>query len=370
MSMINRASLPEEFFDVTSASMLVQPEPQYFYAGLAKASVGAALTLAMGAGLGLPGRQIPNTGAAYTQPGADRLGLAQADAPMAQSIMTVAELGKQVGHTVRLNRPKYGSGGFTLASREISSGTVISTTAIDLSSEQTAISLKRYGGPYDPTANAGQGGVAPFSLDRFDASRSVHAIAQVVGTHMQRDFDRWLDGVFVALFNTASTILWPQGYSSDNASQTAGDMPMDVDLLFRGVESLKLANIPMFPSGTYKAVISPTQARQLKGDPQFAQYSRYVPQTNPLFQGAYLTSVAGCDIFEATTLAAAPNSQSVNVTSANMFGPGMLGQGWGMLPQVRFSTDDNYGETAKLVWMGYAGFTTTDSRFGLQLHTS
>jgi N4-gp56 family major capsid protein len=366
MAIVNRASLPEEFFDVTSGMVLVQPEPQYFYARLAKAALGSALALAMGGGLGLPGRQISDTGAAYTQPGSDRLMLSNADGPMSQAIITVAELGQQVGHTVRLNRPKYGSGGFTLAAREISSGATISTSAIDLSSEQNSITLKRYGGPYDVV----NGAVAPFALDKFDASRSVHSVTQVVGTHMQRDFDRWLDGVIVALFNGASTTLWPQGYSADNGSSQVGDMPMDIDLLFRGVETLKNANIPMFPNGRYRAVISPTQARQLKGDPQFAQYGRYDATVNPLFQASYLTSIAGCDIFEATTLTSALNGSSIPVTTAHMFGPGMLGMGWGQLPQVKFSTDDNYGETAKLVWLGYAAFTILDSRFGIQLHTS
>ena len=370
MGIINRASLPEEFFDVTSATMLVQPEPQYFHALLAKMSMASAMMLSIGGGLGLPGRAIPDTGAAYTPPQAGQLLLANLDAPMAQAILTVAELNAQVGHTVRLNRPKYGSGGFSLAAREITSGAAISTAAIDLSSEQTAITLKRYGGPFDPTANGNAGAVAPFALDRFDASRSVHSIAQVVGTHMQRDFDKWLDTVIVTLMNSGATTLWPQGFSADAASQQAGDMPMDIDLLFRGVESLKLASIPVFPNGKYRAVIGPTAARQLKGDPQAAQYVRYDPTVNPVFQASYLGSIAGCDIFESTTLVATPNAQGVPVTTSQMFGPGLIGMGWGRLPNVVFSTDDNYGESAKLVWLGYAGFTVADSRFAIQMHTT
>jgi N4-gp56 family major capsid protein len=366
MAIVNRASLPEEFFDITSAQVLVQPEPQFLYARLAKMSIGAAMALSMAGGLGLPGRQIPDAGAQYTQPGADRLILANPEPMMAQAVMTVAELGQQVGHTVRLNRPKFGSGGFTAASREVSSGTAISTTAIDLSSEQTSVTLKRYGGPFDPVAGA----VAPFALDRFDASRSVHSIAQVVGTHMQRDFDKWLDAVIVALYNLGATTLWPQGYSADNGSSVAGDMPMDIDLIFRGIETLKIGNIPVFPNGKYRAVLSPTQARQIKSDPQAAQYIRYDSGANPVLGSSYLGSVAGCDIFEATTLSATANTNSVNVTTAHMFGPGAVGQGWGQLPMVRPSTDDNYGETAKLVWLAYAGFAMLDNRMVVQLHTS
>ena len=366
MAIINRASLPEEFFDITSGKMLVQPEPQYFHALLAKMSLGAALSIGLGGGVGLPGRQIADKGAQYTQPGADRLILANPEPMMSQAVITVAELGTQVGHTVRLNRPKYGSGGFTLAAREITSGSAIATVAIDLSSEQTALTLKRYGGPYD-TVNSN---VAPFALDRFDVSRSVHSIVQVVGTHMQRDFDKWLDTVMVTLFNGGSTTLWPQGYTADSQSQNAGDMPMDIDTIFRGVETLKLSNIPVFPNGRYRAVIGPTAARQIKGDPQAAQYIRYDNTVNPVFQASYLGSVAGCDIFESNTLQSVNNAQAVPITTSQMFGPGMVGMGWGQLPRVATSTDDNFGESAKLVWLAYAAFTITDSRFGVQIHTS
>ena len=47
MPLINRASLPTEFFDITSDSLLVQPEPQYMFAQLWK--------MALGASLGMPG---------------------------------------------------------------------------------------------------------------------------------------------------------------------------------------------------------------------------------------------------------------------------------------------------------------------------
>ena len=43
MPVISRASLPEEFFDITSAMLLIQPEPQYMYAQMWKSALGAAL---------------------------------------------------------------------------------------------------------------------------------------------------------------------------------------------------------------------------------------------------------------------------------------------------------------------------------------
>lgn len=375
MAIINRASLPEEFFDITSGMVLVQPEPQYVFAQLAKAALGSAMMLAAASNLGIsPSRQISPGGLPYTVPGADRLQLAQLDGQVNQVIMSIAELARpQIGHTIRINRPRYGSGGFTLASREVTSGSVISTTAIDLQSEQVTITLKRYGGPYDPNQTA----VAPLALDRFDSSRSVHSLAGVVGTHMQRDFDRWLDTVTATFLSSGTTTLWPQGFTADNGSSVAGDMPMDVDLLFRGYETMKLANIPTFSNGRYRAFITPTAARQIKNDSQAAQYIRYdVAGQNPVTGpggtplAGFLGQIAGVDIFEATTLPSTANGNSIPVSTNIMVAPGMMALGAGALPYVASSTDDNYGESAKVVWLSYLGFNLADARFGVQMHTS
>ncbi len=162
MAIISRASLPEEFYDITSAMLLVQPEPQYLHAMLFKQALSAAMNIeSLGAmGLQVDSRPIPAGGAAYTSAMYDRLSLASPDAVFSSAIIVEPSLGARVGHTVRINRPKFGSGGFTLASREVLSGAQISTTAIDLSSEQVTLTLKRYAGPYD-TVNSN---VAPFAV--------------------------------------------------------------------------------------------------------------------------------------------------------------------------------------------------------------
>ena len=378
MAIINRASIPEEFHDVTSARMLLQPEPQYLFAYLSKMSLGSAMGVQASSPAGVtPARGVPGTGPAVQpyQAGA-RLMLASPDPQIAQTIMTIAELGKSPGHTVRLNRPRYGSGGFTLAAREITSGTQISTTPIDISSEQVSITLKRYGGPYDASV---QNAVAPFALDKFDASVSLHSLVDYVSLNFQRDYDRWLDGVMATLLASGSTTLWPNGFAADSTPANQGDMPMDIDVLFRGIETLKGVvynsplNIPMFPNGKYRCILSPTQARQLKNDAEAAQYLRYATNTlSPVsgLQGAFIGSIAGVDCFESTTLPFAANGNGVNITTGVMFGPGMIGQGFGQLPQVKYSTADNYGEHSLMVWLAYAGVNLMDSRFALQLHTS
>jgi hypothetical protein len=377
MATINRASIPEEFFDVTSARMLVAPEPQYVFAFLGKMALGNALGVqAMNPAGITPARGVPSTGALVQgyQAGA-RLILANLDPQIAQTIMSVAEIGKSPGHTVRLNRPRYGSGGFTLAAREVTSGTQISTTPIDITSEQVTLTLKRYVGPYDAVV---QNAPAPYLLDKFDSSVALHSLVDLVSLNFRRDFDKWYDTVLATLITSGSTQIFPNGFTTVNQSSQQGDMPMDIDTIFRSIETLKGVvystplNIPVYPNGRYRMFMTPTQSRQMKDDPQAAQYIRYDANANPVvgLAGAFLGSVAGCDLFESTTLPYTANTNGINVMTAVMCGPGMLGQGFGRLPQVMASTLDNYGEHALLVHICYAAFNIMDSRFGLQIFTS
>ena len=371
MPQMNRASMPEEFFDVTSPQLLVQPDYAMFHAMVLKMALGLGLVnLQQGGPLGLPipGRQVPDTGAAYTGPLYDRLQLMPPDPAYAGAVQFVPEIGKSPGHTVRLNRPRFGSGGFTLAQREIPSGTNVSTTAIDLGSEQVSLTLKRYGGPFDPVG----GNVAPFNVDRFDSSVMLHSASQRVGKDLQRDYDRWLDQVMVALGNLASTVVWPQNYNSDSTSSQAGDMPGDIDVIFRVEETMKGLNIPRFPNGKYMGVVSQTFSRQLKGDPQFATYAKdnpYAASTNPLFAN-FIARVGGIDLFESTSLIATTNGNSVPIYSHQFFGPSAWGGGMGNLPQVRQNTQDNYGESALVIWLWYFAIALLDSRFIVNVHTS
>ncbi len=367
MAFIGQASIPEEFYTLTSAHLLVQPDAQYFHAQLFKQALGAAMNIQNIGAMGLPvgNRAISGSGAAYTDAAHDRLMLAPPDPVYSSAIMMATDFNTRVGFTIRLNRPKFGGGGYTLALREVASGAQISTTAIDLSSEQVTLTIKRYAGPYDTNASA----VAPYAVDKLDTSRSVHNMAEMVGKHMQRDLDKWLDTVLVTLLNSGSTTLFPKGFSSVNDSTLADDMPGDVDMLFRASETLKLANIAPFSNGRYMAVISPTFSRQLKGDPQFARFAKYFRGTNPLFN-SYTGTVGDIDIFESNTLTATANTSSVNVFTSQVFGPGMLGAGVGRLPEVMPNTQDNYGEQALLVWIAYLAFGVLDNRMGLVMKTS
>ncbi len=360
--MLNRASLPSEFFDITSDRMLIQPQKQYLYALLLKSALGASLK--PDGALGLAGRSFGSAGAEYLKADAGRLML---DDPMlATAAVAVTELGKAPGHTISLNRPVFLSTTYTQASRTIVSGATISTTPIDVSGEQAAITLVRLAGPYSAAASA----VAPLAVDRFDSSISLHKAAGVIGNQLVDDFDHTLDGIGVALWDNSANKIRPAGMTADNDSAVVGDFPMDFNCISRAERKLDELNIPYFPNGKRVMVLSPYQCQQLEDDAQFARYAKSHEGVNPLLTQAYYKSIAKFDIYKSNSVTITNNTNSIPIHKGQAFGPGMVGLGAGEMPRVTYSTADNYGETALVIWLWYAGFATLDNRFGVGLHTS
>src|SRR5690349_1066415 len=99
MPLVNRATLGAEFFDITSARLLLQPEPQYVYAKLWKMALAAALSMA--SGISFRG-DIGSEGAPYVTAESQRANYE--DPIYANTIQVVTELGNVPGHTVRMNR--------------------------------------------------------------------------------------------------------------------------------------------------------------------------------------------------------------------------------------------------------------------------
>lgn len=362
MTLVTRASLPSEFLDITSAKLLKQPEPQYLYAKMWKIALNAALNPA--GEIGLPGRAIASDGAGVDPLDASRLMMD--DGISSGAIQVIPELGKVPGHTVRLNRPVFANTTYTEASRQIPSGGDISTSAISLSAEQVPVTIKKFAGPYDQVNSR----VAPYGVDRFDASLSIHSLADMVGKNLGRDFDKFIENVMVTLLDTASTTVRPLGFSADADFTTAESGPMDFNTISRVERALDEANIPVFPNGRRMLVIDPRQAQSLKDDPQFARYAEFHAPVNPLLAQSYLKSVAGFDIYKSNTLDTDTNASSVVVHKAHAFGPGVLGSAIGEMPRVMPATDDNYGETAKVIWLLYGAFALLDSRFVVSCRTS
>ena len=361
---INRASIPSEFFDITSAKMLRQPQPQRILAQMWKMALNAsAPSLSGDAGL-MAGRGL--TGGGAPAGSIDDHRLMFADPVFGAAVVNVTEAGKRPGHTVKLNRPVFASTTYTEASRLVASGSQISTTPIDISAEQVAVTLKRFAGPYD----SGNSRVAPYGLDRFDASMSIHSLGNLVGVHMQDDFDAFINAVLQTLLYTASTTVRPEGFTGVDDFTTADSGNLDFNTLARVERDLDEKNIPVFGNGRRVALVTAKQTQNLKDDPQFARYAEDHAPINPILSQSYFKTIGGLDLFKSEALSKATNSSTIAVHRGVAFGPGVLGSAVGDMPRVAFSTDDNYGEDAKLVWLLYGAFSMLDNRFATQIQST
>jgi hypothetical protein len=362
MAIGSRVSLPQNYYDKTSDDLLVQPEPQYFYAQLFIGALAASLTVP--SELGLPWRSIGGFGAEYGTPALrDRLYLAS---PMMTDVIAAkVDFNGAPGNTIRINRPAYATTTYTESSRRITTGSTISTVPIAAASEQANLTLFKYGGPYDQTNSR----IAPLAIEAFDANMGVHKLAQITGNTMVRDYHRFIDAVNVTLLDLASVVVYPEGMTADNDATAKGSFPFTFEQLVRGERKADEANLPTFADGSRCCVLSPTQVAQLGLDPLYARQSAFWPMYNMLFPN-YVKSVGKTHIFKSTTLTQASNSSSVKVNYGHYMAPGVLLAGMGRPPHVAPSTDDNYGETAKVIWIADLAFGLADNRFVISMRSS
>lgn len=361
MPSYSRASLPEEFYDKTSDMLLVQPEPQYLYAMLYLQSLKASLELP--SELGLPFRGIGGVGANYSAADRDRLMISN---PMFTDLIAAnVDFSGAPGNTIRINRPSFANTTYTQASRQIATGASISTVAIAVSSQQTNLTLFRFGGPYDSANNR----VAPLAIEGFDANMGVHKAAQINGTTLKRDCHRFIDAVNVTLLDNAATVVYPEGMTADNDATTVGSFPFTLEQLNRTEQLMDDANLPTFPDGYRALVLAPTQLKQLKDDASFQKASQMFAEYNMLFP-QYITSIGKFHVFTNTTLTSSLNSSSVSIKYGHAIAPGALLAGMGRPLHVAPSTDDNFGETAKVVWIGDLAFGLADNSFCYSVRSS
>jgi hypothetical protein len=365
---ISRGTLPQEFFDSTSASMLIAPQPQFFYAAMWMQAVNASLDLQsqVANGIGLAGRPVIGANGAPVNSFEQNQLLLEPDPILGSFLRAETELGKKPGHVLRMNRPIFASTTYTQASREVGANVEISTTSIGVNSAQASLTLKRFAGPYDAVNSR----VAPIGVDAFDSSIALHKTAQLIGMHMHQDRMKFVDTVIATLLDNASNTVRPAGFSADNASVEQGDAPMDLYCHDLAAKTLDEANVPLGPDGKRVMVLHPNQIMQLQADPRFQRLAKELPPLNPLLAKSYRYTTSHFHIFQSTSLRTATNSSSKTIYKGHAFGPQALGVGVGMLPEIRQSTADNYGEQAKVIWVAYEAFDLLDASFGCVLSTS
>lgn len=368
MPLVYRGSLPQEFVDITSAMMLTTPEPQYFYYNLWLQALNAQINLeqALSSGLDLIGRaSLGGNGAPLGSFEQNQLML-ELDPVMKDFVRVVNEKNGKPGHITRINRSIFQNSTYTELSREIGANATISTTPIGVKNSSVPITLRRFGGPYDQTNSR----IAPIGVDAFDTMLAMHVTAQRVGMDLKRDFMKFVETCFATLLDNATNVVRPTGFSADDDSTSQGDAPFDTDVMERTALALDEANVPVGPDGRRTMVLHSRQIYQLGRDPRLTRLAQSNDSINPLTSKAYKFCTAHFNVFQSTSLRTSTNSSSKTIYKGHAFGPGMLAAVNGMLPEIRQSTDDNYGETGKVIWLAYQGWGAMDASFGAVIKTS
>lgn len=358
MASIHRATIPEEFYDWTSAALLTQPEPQYVYAEFLLRALG--ISLQVPGMVGMPGREIGGTGPAYDT--SDTLMLTP-DTISESLVAAKIDFAGQPGHTVRINRPKYTDSQYSQDDRRIPAGTTISTTGIAISSEQAALTLDRFGGPHNGTT------VAPYTLERFDSKLGLHDAVSRVSKHMKRDFHKTIDTFVKELLDDASTTQFPRGMTDANTPTAKAQFKLDYETLSRTSKAMDEANLPTLGDGKRVLVVTPTGLKQLKDDPQFARYANDHESKNPLFNSYRELKFVMPEfyVFASNTLTKTANTSGIYIHNAHAIAPGVLGVGMGETPRVANNTNDNYGESVPLIWLAYLALANMDNRMVVKI---
>jgi hypothetical protein len=361
MSAGSRVEVPQEFYDRVSDQLLLAPDHQYVYADLILSTLG--VNLALPDMVGLPGRDVMGQGAPYATAEAGRL-ILETD-PITQDLIAVDHNFKgETGDSVRFNRPLYTDWSVAEADRRLRPGQTISTTGIDVGSEQAVMTLHRYAGPYS-SATAGAGAIGPVVIEKFDLERGVHNLVQLKGMHLRRDFHRFVNARGVDVGDSASTTVRPVGMTDDNTATAKGEFTLDHETCIRTAQSMDDAKLPTLGDGKRLLVVTPQGLAQLNQDPSFVNAAKEESRLNPLMH-RYTSMRAVLPewyVFVSTTLTTTANNSSINIHTAHAWAPGAMGVGMGSAPRVAASSNDNYGESIPIVWIAYMAFACLDSRF-------
>ncbi len=379
MPVVSPAWLPSEFTEITSAIMLKAPVSQYLYARMVyMADAQAQLRVDPASFEWVNGRGVPANAGGAPVPDLASMQLMLSDDVRGEVILVADELATQPGSVVKLNRPVFSGGGYTFAQRTIGSGQSMSTTPISLTGEQVPITINRYTGPFASGGSTPQ----PYGIDRFQAMQSVHSLAMRVGTHLINDRDHLVDaGVASLIDNPASgATLYPgdpnNTLSSDSAAFiTNGDRTFDYETILRAVAFLQSQNIPTFADGMYRLIVNPAQSKQLLSDPVYRGEAKYIVNPpdprNPLLDG-WITNIGRqVEVYMSNSNTIDTSTVSgVTINHAVMFGPQIVGRVRdrdGV--RIVLSSDDNYGETAKAMWLAYEGYAMLNQQFMVAIHS-
>ena len=179
-----------------------------------------------------------------------------------------------------------------------------------------------------------------YDIGVFNDPTRRHQFHQSIGSEtLLDDYQRWMDSVYIAEAMAVSRKYNP-GDIADGGTYASGPAKFDVNNdLETIVEQLKLANVPTFSDGLYRALVHPTFLKHLRQDDKFTQVARY-PGFAPI--------ATMCDPNNAFAPLAMPHPNQVNAMNnpnALAFYGSLVGQtpGVGTLSQEMFPTGFVFG---------------------------
>lgn len=380
-----RGAMPQQYEDFQSLAgakgmTLPTPIPQYFLANLAMA--GRFSATAMAQGLSGPRALVDILGGGAPHPELARLSTMVEFLPGLINVVEEFNRDKGEGDTVKFMRPVYSVGGLGELDRALKSQVSIGTTGRAVRLEEVPVTLHEFAGPYASDGSA----VQPFGVNKFDAKYRSNkiALASEVVHHLSYDYMAWLDSVLTCKYCRASRsgTTWTSADTTyltwSDSSFTAvtdyvagGGSQFSCEQLLRARQTLRDRYINPFQTGRYAALVPTSWNTQMVGDVQYRELSKaHTDGRNQIF--GYITTIEDIDIFECNTLptyAAAGTyaggvvPASVTINEGIICGPGAVGFGCTLPPEVRFSETTDYQRMANLIWYAVQGQDVLDDRF-------
>jgi hypothetical protein len=179
-----------------------------------------------------------------------------------------------------------------------------------------------------------------YDVNVFQDPTRRHQFHQSIGSEsLLDDYQRWMDSVYI---NEALQVTrrYNPGDVPDGGTYASGPPKFDVNNdLETIVEQLKLANVPTFSDGLYRALVHPTFLKHLRQDDKFTQVARY-PGFSPI-----ATMVDPTNAFAPLNMPHPNNVNAMNNPNALAFYGSLVGQnpGMGTLNQEMFPTGFVFG---------------------------
>ena len=264
-----------------------------------------------------------------------------------------------------VNRPKYQDTTYTAASRTVAANSAISTVPISPGSEQVDLTIFRYAGPYDQ-ANIR---VAPYGIDAMDARMGVHKLSRssVVTSAATGTSSSTRSGSPTASRRWARAPAASTRRGTPRTTTSPRPAPLDGLQHDRACRALaRQANIPLRGDRKRILVITPQQGQNSRTT-RSTRDTPVPPDVQPALPGT--SRASKFDIFKSNTLNKGREQLERQRQPRPRVRSGPLRHRHGRRARVAPSTDDNYGETAKVIWIAYLAMQMFDNHFGVSVHT-